>query len=786
MNPVWLYVIAWLLPLASFIVLVLGGKHWGKAGGYIACLAIFGSFLLSLAGFVSYANQAEGLFTGHHQEATHAAAPDATSELSQNEQQASVSEHSQEHAEHADSALAWTWSFTWIDIGGGKLTIPMGFYVDHLTAIMFLMVSFVAFLIHVYSIGYMDEELHNPVRDPLAVPAGQPPLERKGRFPRFFTYMSLFCFSMLGLVLADNVLFVFVFWELVGLCSYLLIGFYYERDSASTAANKAFITNRIGDAGMIIGMMIILTSLGTFNIQDIGHTIRDAQGEIVRIDKTSSQHLYFRSTTQEWLPEGATEGTDAAVRPGEVMLHDPETGEPLGDTMPYALLVAAGIAVFTGCVGKSAQFPLHVWLPDAMEGPTPVSALIHAATMVAAGVYFVGRFYALFAYETLLVIAYVGGITLFMAGTIALVMTDIKRVLAYSTVSQLGYMMLGLGVGGWAAGLFHLLTHAFFKALLFLCSGSVIHGSGTQEMPQMGGLWRKMPITCGTMFVGVLAISGIPWFSGYFSKDAIIAQSLFFWDTHSQHALLFFLPVIGAAITAFYMFRLFFMTFTGKPRDQHVHEHAHESPAVMWLPLVILAVFSVVVGWPLVTGAPLLETMLNYGPPIPVEHPPADLHTLAGGIALGVVVIGIFLAVLFYSVRLLNPADLPRQFPRLYRFLANKWYFDELYHAVLIRPALSLAQYCRRFDWNILDGLVDGSARMTVKASDIDGWIDFRIVDGAVNWVGDWVYAVGDWLRYLQTGQLRQYVVFLAVAAVGLGAFFSFLGPTVLGNFLGK
>ncbi len=711
--PVSLYVAAWLLPLASFVVLVIGGRRWGRVGGWIALGAITGSFLISAYGFWLYAHEASGLFApraAHHEAAAHAGG--AGSEAAAPDAGAAV------HAEPA--ALVWRDSLPWIQIG--KLSIRIGFLVDNLSATMFLMVTFVASLIHLYSYGYMHEELHEPVHDPRAVPPGQPPLHRRGRFTRFFSYMSLFCFSMLGLVIADNIFMVFMFWELVGICSYLLIGFYYERPSAAVAANKAFITNRVGDAGMIVGLMILWTTLGTFNFDEIA-----------------------------------------------AKLHAPDP------QLTGALLTVAGIAIFAGCVGKSAQFPLHVWLPDAMEGPTPVSALIHAATMVAAGVYLVGRFYFLFSPTALLVIAYTGGITLFMAGSIALVMTDIKRVLAYSTVSQLGYMMLGLGVGGWAAGLFHLLTHACFKALLFLGSGSVIHGTGTQEMPQMGGLFRKMPITAITMLIGVLAISGIPWFSGYYSKDAIIAQAMFFYQEHPEHILLFVLPVVGAAITAFYMFRLFFLTFTGKPRDHQVYEHAHESPPVMWIPLVALAIPSMIAGY---GEPPFIERALTYRVPVPLAHPAPGVHEAAGLIALGVVVFGILMSVLFYYARLLSAAEMARQFPRLHQFLIHKWRFDDLYEAVLVRPVLVLSAACRRFDAGVIDRLVDGAARAVVGVSRWDGWFDFRVIDGAVNVVGDWVYAIGYQLRRAQTGRLRQYVMFLVAASLGLVALFWSLGVT--------
>jgi NADH-quinone oxidoreductase subunit L len=686
----------------------------------------------------------------------------------------------------------WRSSFNWFTIS--NLKIRLGFYVDSLTVIMFFMVTMVASLIHLFSMEYMHEELHDPVHDPLAVAPGEPPLHRKGRYPRFFTYLSLFCFSMLGLVLSDNAFMVFMFWEAVGICSYLLIGFYYERKSASTAANKAFITNRVGDAGFIVGLMILWSTMGTFNIQDISRVVRDGSGRMVRLDQNTGGQLTWDEAHSVWVPVGASVEAAKDVVPGAVQLNQSKFGYP--KTITYALLTMAGIGIFIGCVGKSAQFPLHVWLPDAMEGPTPVSALIHAATMVAAGVYFVGRFYALFTPTALLVIAYTGAITLFLAGTIALVMTDIKKVLAYSTVSQLGYMMLGLGVGGWAAGLFHLLTHAFFKALLFLGSGSVIHGTGTQEMPQMGGLWRKMPVTAATMLVGVLAICGIPGFSGYFSKDAIVAQALYFWQGtgesaapgNSKHVLLFLLPAAGAAITAFYMFRLFFLTFLGTPRDHHVYDHAHESKWQMWLPLVVLAIPSVIVGYGFNGATPLLERILTFHPPFVghLTHVPHEVHLLAGKLALMTVLFGIGMAILFYGVRVLDPAEVARQFPRVYQFLLNKWYFDELYDAVLVRPTLLVARLCRGFDANVLDRIIDGMASVTVWWSRMDGWFDFRFVDGMVNGVSDLVYGTGNWLRRLQTGQLRQYVMFLAVGAVGLFAVISYLGADILKTLLVK
>jgi NADH-quinone oxidoreductase subunit L len=664
---------------------------------------------------------------------------------------------------------------------------------------------------------------------------------------------------MLNLVLADNLFQVFLSWELVGICSYLLIGFYFERNSASTAANKAFITNRIGDAGFIIGLLIIWTYVGTFNFEELftrirspmkdSHGIPAMGGQFVRIEPApdhpdnspknqvfsvpapsepagSYVALFPRDTSGHYHALGHDEYDPGRTRntlvdvPLKLDSEDYEDGEhkKVYGAMPYWLLVVAGLGVFLGCVGKSAQFPLHVWLPDAMEGPTPVSALIHAATMVAAGVYLVGRCYPLFTPEARLVIAYTGGITLFVAATIAIVMTDIKKVLAYSTVSQLGYMMLALGVGGWVAGLFHLVTHAFFKALLFLGSGSVIYGCHhEQEMTKMGGLYPKMKITALTMLMGVLAIAGLPYFSGWYSKDAILAQAYGFVYVHPEHVLLFVLPLLTAAITTFYMFRMWFMTFTGKPRDEHVYEHAHESPATMTVPLIILAVFSVAVawGWPLLDAeASALEhnihhaqpssLLADFGGPITMDEvltwngPRLDAlnseryhalqnHTLIGLIATGLVLVAIIFAAAVYYWRKLDPDEAAEQFPALHRFLSHKWYFDELYSVLLVRPALVVANWCRSFDGRVLDGertvekqpvyvgVVNWVGRFWAWMAVVGGLIDHYVVDGLVNLTADVIYAVGSRLRHIQTGYLRSYVLFLVLGAVAVFLVLSFL-----------
>ena len=587
---VGLYAIAVLIPLAAFTVEAIFIRQLKRYNAYLATGAIGLSCVLALIGFLDYAIETGGF--AHHAES---AATEGEHGVG-----GSLDESAESSGHH--QPLVWSGKVDWLVLGGraaatadqaGKdvakpdLVVSLGVTIDNLTVLMFLMVTFIATLIHIYSMGYMHD-------DP--------------RYPRFFTYLSLFCFSMLGLVVSSNVFMIFIFWELVGVCSYLLIGFWYEEKVNSDAANKAFIVNRIGDVGMLVGLGLLWTSLGTFDFQELNQGLRGPSGNLNRITRPNGDELI--------------ELVDPAS-------HQAKTNDATGlpRQIPLWMLTIAGLGIFAGCVGKSAQFPIHVWLPDAMAGPTPVSALIHAATMVAAGVYLVGRFFPLFTGDVLLYIAYTGGITLFIAATIAMVQSDYKKVLAYSTVSQLGFMMLGLGVGGWAAGLFHLLTHAFFKALLFLGAGSVYHSVHTYEMPALGGLLKKMPITAWTMLVGTLAISGVPLFSGFYSKDAILAASLARVIDSPQHILLFLFPAIGAVLTAFYMFRMWFLTFAGEPRGfpskvvavhSHVHDeehaldkdhgtghghghghdlnpaaHAHESGPVMTWPLIILAVCSV-------------------------------------------------------------------------------------------------------------------------------------------------------------------------------------------------
>ncbi len=631
-----------------------------------------------------------------------------------------------------DPEFLYTVSFPWLDLGG-RFTIAMGILIDNMTAVMLVVVSTVSALVHIYSIGYMH---------------GDP------RYSRFFAYLSIFSFSMYGLVLSDNLFFIYIFWELVGVSSYLLIGFWFEKKSAADACKKAFLVTRVGDVGMFIGIMIFFLTTGVFNYFELFGAIAD----------------------------GKISGT---------------------------LLTIAGIGIFCGAIGKSAQFPLHVWLPDAMEGPTPVSALIHAATMVAAGVYLVARVYPIFTPDAFLFIAYIGCITLFIAATIAIVQNDIKRVLAYSTISQLGYMMLGLGVGGFTAGMAHLTTHAAFKACLFLGSGSVIHAVHTQDIQEMGGLWKKLPWTFGTFLIATLAISGIPLFSGFYSKDMILAKALEFGMKNSRHMILFIFAAITAGMTAFYMFRMVILTFFGKTRDEEKYHHAHESPPNMVVPLVILAVLSFQIfftqgNWfgELVRGPvfpkELKAHMLSLSEHHPEELPATELgghsgegqetavsghgvestalsqgahddehiahraHSLAGKISLGVVFVGISLAFGIYLFGLVNVQKVAATFQPLYTFLFRKWYFDELYDYCLVRVVLAITMFLGWFDLYVVDGLVNLSAQMGVWASAITGRFDDIVVDGTVNGVANSTIGSGGFLRRFQTGKLHHYIFALA------------------------
>jgi len=609
-----------------------------------------------------------------------------------------------------DPTFSTEWKWTWISLNGFE--IELGILVDNLTVMMALIVTLVSSLIHIYSISYMKD-------DP--------------RYNRYFAYLSLFSFSMLIIVLSNNLFGLYIGWELVGICSYLLIGFWFEKDSASNAGKKAFITNRIGDFGFFIGILLFFSSVGSFNYGDI----------------------------------------IAGVEAGQIK---------------DGLLTAAGILLFAGAIGKSAQVPLHIWLPDAMEGPTPVSALIHAATMVAAGVYMIGRIYPLFSPGALLFIAYVGAITAFITATIAIVRKDIKKVLAYSTVSQLGYMIMALGVGGYVSGLWHLTTHAIFKALLFLGAGSVIHAVHTNDMFKMGGLRKKMPITFWTFLIATLAISGVPLFSGFFSKDAILTSALIFGLEHPAHIILFILALISAGLTAFYMFRALFMTFYGKPKDEEIYSHVHESPSLMTIPMMILAALTVIItvdNWPGFQNLPgigeyakwfqhLIQQPASIAASVlsaehGVSHETA--HTIATWLSIFVAGTGILLAYLFYNKKSLSAKKVSKSLSSIYTLLRNKYYFDEFYGASVIRGILGLSKGSARFDDKIVDGAVNGTAKISLYISRASRWFDDNIVDGAVNGTAFISEQLGTRLRRIQTGKIENYVAFLLA---GLLMFFVF------------
>jgi NADH-quinone oxidoreductase subunit L len=771
-----LLMIAWLLPLVGFAVEIFGG-FWGsrksRTAAWLAVACIATGFLCSASALLIWKGATGWTFWGDgshgaHHESDHAAP------------------HDGEHSEGAQGAL-----YHLARIGG--LDLSLDYYIDSLTLVMFTMVTFIATCIHLFAMGYMSEELTEEYVDHHAHLSNGHHVHRPGRFYRFFAFLSLFCFSMLGLVLAGNIFQVFIFWELVGICSFLLIGFYTERKSASNAANKAFIMNRVGDFGFLIGLMVIWTYFGTFRF---GETVNE-QGDVVQAGLFS---LLQREESGNVVRDFVPDADGNMVRSGDVVIGASDASlNPvnLRSRIPYFLLVVAGLGVFAGCVGKSAQFPLQTWLPDAMEGPTPVSALVHSATMVAAGVYLVGRFYPMFVQEVLLTIAYVGCITLFLAASIAVVATDIKKVLAYSTISQLGYMMLGLGVFGWGAGLFHLITHAFFKSLMFLCSGSVIYGCHhEQEMPKMGGLWRKMPITAFTMLVGVIAIAGLAVpglvsfssvfaFSGFFSKDAVVASSLAFVKANPSHFLLFLMPLITAGITAFYMFRLWFYTFAGKPRDQYVYDHCHESPLIMTGPLMVLAVlaaFCAIGGedgplYRLITAdqAPHVAHGIQASAGVsslnlPSLHEIHDSHSQAGLLALIAAGTGTFIAWVLYGTTMVNVNEMKRQLAGVHGFLVNKWHFDELYDGLFVRPAHIVGQFCAWFDRTVFDGILHGLAKSAVVVSRYDRAFDESVVDGFVNLIGNSTFSFGQSLRAVQTGRLRQYVMFIVLGVVVLFA----------------
>lgn len=613
----------------------------------------------------------------------------------------------------------------WINLGSlpviGEQIIKLGIMIDNVSALMIFVVSLISMVVHLFSIEYMKGDK---------------------RYNRYFAYLGIFTFSMNGIVFTDNMLMMYIFWELVGLSSYLLIGFWYEKKSAADAGKKAFIVNRVGDLGMFAGILMLFISYNTFSFEDI-------------FSQISAGHLPFNSGF--WL-------------------------------------TVTGVLIFCGAIGKSAQFPLHVWLPDAMEGPTPVSALIHAATMVAAGVYLVVRIFPILTADSMLVIAVIGMLSAFIPATIALTQNDIKKVLAYSTVSQLGYMIMALGVGAYQYAFFHLVTHAFFKACLFLGSGSVIHAMHhEQDITKMGGLRKKMPLTYYTFLISSLAISGVPLTSGFLSKDGILAGSYAF-ASLTGHWLF---PVTGflvAALTAFYMFRLIILTFHGEPRDHHKYEHAHESPALMTFPLILLTALSVFFwytpnplnpgdGWflsqwvkapvissPADTRFPFMnsETGLTEGVVYSESYTEAMHHAHYPAMILSLLVagLGILSAFYMYQWKKLNADKVASSVPFLYKMSFNKWYFDELYDKTFVAGTIGLSNLLRWFDNTIIDGIVNGSAALTKGFSKFSGLFDNIVVDGTVNSMAFLSGFVGSIFRKIQTGKVQTYVVLVIFSII--------------------
>ena len=668
-----------LLPLAGAAVLGLGGaaiqRRLGKGAiGLVACGTVAASFVLSVRAFL----QLRGLPAEQRM-------PGLLADL-----------------------------FPWLHVG--TLRADVAFAVDPLSAVMILVVTGIGGLIHLYATAYMHDD---------------------DAFWRFFAYLNLFTFAMLTLVLGDSLLLMFVGWEGVGLCSWGLIGFWHKEVANAQAGNKAFIVNRIGDFGFVLGIFLLFWTL-------------DAQGHGTVVFRELREHAHALEGQSFW-------------------------GWPVATLVTFFL--------FVGATGKSAQIPLYVWLPDAMAGPTPVSALIHAATMVTAGVYMIGRLSFLFAMApaTLHLVAVIGVTTAFMAATIALTQNDIKKVLAYSTVSQLGYMFLAMGVGAYAAGIFHLMTHAFFKACLFLGSGSVIHAMHhEQDMRKMGGLKKYMPATYWTFLVSTLAIAGVPPLSGFFSKDEILWKA--YSSPHGSTAL-WAVGLVVAGLTAFYMFRQVFMTFHGTCRaDHHTQEHLHESPPAMVWPLRILAVGAIVagvLGVPAVLGGggPVFEHWLE---PVMGAHHAAEAaghaaeHSHGAELALMLLSVavagaGIGFAYLVYGRGSVDPATFSGLLGGApYQTLYNKYYVDELYQATVVRGTLLLADAAAWFDRNVIDGIVNGSAAVVRFVSWLSGLWDTYVVDAAVNGVANGTYFMGRQLRRVQTGSLSAYL-YVIVGGVAAG-----------------
>jgi len=622
-----------------------------------------------------------------------------------------------------DSDFSVEASFVWLDMGA--FNIRLGFLVDNITIIMLLVVALISTCTHIFSTQYLKGDI---------------------RYSRYFGYLGLFTFSMNGIVLANNLMSMYMFWELVGVSSYLLIGHWFEKDSAANASKKAFLTNRVGDIGFFIGIMLIYSAVGSFAFTDVF--------------------------------DGVASGVIAGTT-----------------------LTLAGVGLFMGAMGKSSQFPLHIWLPDAMEGPTPVSALMHAATMVAAGVYLSVRIFPILTPDALLVVAYVGGFTAIFAASIAITQTDIKKVLAYSTVSQLGYMILAVGTGVYTAAFFHLLTHAMFKANLFYGSGSVIHSmhhalhekhdheTDPQDMRNMGGFKDKMPITYWSMLLSTMAIAGVPLFSGFLSKDAILAGTLSFAMHHPEHLLL---PLFGfgaALMTAFYMFRMMFLTFHGEPKMPELIDDIHESPKEMTGPIVLLGALSLFIWYtlpyfnPMSTHGWFTDLVVPKDAVVPgnlsaneIEEGAHHAHYLAMYISIAVATLGILLSWATYIKKAVSADQWSARSGFLYNWSLNKYYFDENYDRYIYQPTLRLADKVAWIDWELYDKyFINGFGRLTNWASKITGKFDYDVIDQLlVDGTGRISNLIGRKFKSIQTGKLQNYVLYVAAGVIILMVIQSF------------
>jgi NADH:ubiquinone oxidoreductase subunit 5 (subunit L)/multisubunit Na+/H+ antiporter MnhA subunit len=617
------------------------------------------------------------------------------------------------------------------------------------------------------------------------------------RYSRFFAYLGLFCFSMLGLLLSNNLIQLFVFWELVGICSYLLIGFWFEKRGPATASKKAVITNRVGDICFLLGVGVLVMQVGLSNLTMYNDNGTPALAPAVEASfgakhaGEAAEEVGISGASEESIP--AKFAAMAAPAAEGNFLRDNLGSKWLG----LSWLTWAGLLLFGGAVAKSAQFPLHVWLPDAMEGPTPVSALIHAATMVAAGVYLMARLFPILTFDVRLVVAIIGCTTLTIGALTAVVQTDLKRVLAYSTISQLGFMMLFIGCGGYVAGLFHLVTHGFFKACLFLGAGSVIHAMHhEQDMRQMGGLWRKIPLTAATFLVSVAAIAGVPWFSGYYSKDLGLATVWDFTQSFPEASrqwamVLYWLPVATAYLTAFYMMRAWWLTFMGKPRNEEKFEHAHES-TTMTLPLLVLALLALMAGWggilqaviansaptmpanvyaeggwvPQLTGETKTAAVISHATKEAIEHlelgEAAVYRNLYWGWAIS------WLAAILIYWNGFRVSEKIRRLPGMnliYVWLRERMFFDYLYEWTVVLGAKVISTVAGMFDKWVVDGLVNLAGALTRLAGVISGEVDAKIVDGAVNGAAELAQAGGRAVLAPQTGRIRFYMLSMLTVA---------------------